>query len=186
MKHCDRPVTQHYAAFPPALAELCILAGTSEHGVCAECGAPWTRVITSKRVLDGEHEVTGSFSLNGDVRGSGPEGVGHWRYSTHREQNGWEPTCACDAEVVPATVLDPFSGSATTLLTARTLGRRSIGIELREAYARMSERRLAQLSLLSEGSRSRPDSPSTRPASDTIGTASRGSQARESASNDEE
>ena len=31
----------HFATFPPALVEPCILAGTSERGVCGECGAPW-------------------------------------------------------------------------------------------------------------------------------------------------
>jgi len=36
--------TGHYAAFPQALAERCIKAGTSERGCCPECGAPWVRV----------------------------------------------------------------------------------------------------------------------------------------------
>ena len=35
----------HFATFPPALVEPCIKAGTSEHGVCGECGAPWVRVV---------------------------------------------------------------------------------------------------------------------------------------------
>ena len=30
----------HFATFPPALVEPCIKAGTSEHGVCGDCGAP--------------------------------------------------------------------------------------------------------------------------------------------------
>jgi DNA modification methylase len=34
----------HYAVFPPELAELCILAGTSARGSCPRCGAPWRRV----------------------------------------------------------------------------------------------------------------------------------------------
>ena len=34
----------HFATFPPKLIEPCILAGTSEKGACAECGAPWERV----------------------------------------------------------------------------------------------------------------------------------------------
>ena len=34
----------HFATFPEELPRRCILAGTSAHGVCAECGAPWTRV----------------------------------------------------------------------------------------------------------------------------------------------
>lgn len=33
----------HFAVFPPALAERCILAGSSERGVCGECGAPQRR-----------------------------------------------------------------------------------------------------------------------------------------------
>ncbi len=33
----------HFAAFPPALVEPCVLAGTSAHGCCPDCGAPWRR-----------------------------------------------------------------------------------------------------------------------------------------------
>jgi hypothetical protein len=35
----------HFATYPPALVEPCIKAGTSERGVCPECGAPWERVV---------------------------------------------------------------------------------------------------------------------------------------------
>lgn len=31
----------HFATFPPDLIEPCILAGTSAHGVCRQCAAPW-------------------------------------------------------------------------------------------------------------------------------------------------
>jgi DNA modification methylase len=34
----------HFAVYPTALVEPCILAGTSEHGCCGKCGAPWTRI----------------------------------------------------------------------------------------------------------------------------------------------
>lgn len=33
----------HFAVYPPALVEPCIKAGSSEHGCCARCGAPWKR-----------------------------------------------------------------------------------------------------------------------------------------------
>jgi DNA modification methylase len=33
----------HFATFPEALVTPCVLAGTSERGGCAECGAPWVR-----------------------------------------------------------------------------------------------------------------------------------------------
>jgi DNA modification methylase len=35
----------HFATFPRKLVEPCIKAGTSERGVCPECGASWRRVV---------------------------------------------------------------------------------------------------------------------------------------------
>jgi hypothetical protein len=127
----------HFAAFPSALARRCILAGSSAHGVCSApgCGKPWVRVVerSFRPMTDRRPEKLAKGSGHKGIDRSRHDGMSPRGYSD-TTTTGWIPTCTHDAPVVPATVLDPFVGSGTTVLAAYALGRRSVGLDLSWSY----------------------------------------------------
>ena len=66
----------------------------------------------------------------------------------HSTTAGWRPTCEHTADPIPATVLDPFAGSGTTLMVARALGRNAIGLDLSLSYLREQARQRLGLDAL--------------------------------------
>ena len=135
----------HFATFPPALVEPCIKAGTSEKGVCGECGAPWVREVSRDLVKDnpGRQPPPLRSKPDGADQGNNRARDGHLPGSRiHVETVGWHPTCDHDAPTAPATCLDIFAGSGTVGLVADRLGRDAILIEISPEYAEMARKRI--------------------------------------------
>jgi DNA modification methylase len=142
----------HFATMPPELAETCIKSGTSEHGCCPQCGAPWERV-TKRTKLKRQRP-------NDYVKRTGEAGTGSACANSVAgvavETVGWKQSCDCQkVEFAPCVVLDPFAGSGTTLAVAKTLGRDSIGIELNPDYIALAEQRIAEAGTVKKTKRPR-------------------------------
>lgn len=124
----------HFATFPEAMVEPCILAGTSAHGACRYCGAPWERIV----------DKTPRGDLHRDQRLKAEAPLDPPRTL------GWSPSCShplFDSDpVVPCVVLDCFAGAGTTGLVAARLGRDFIGIERNAAYLDLARHRLRSVS----------------------------------------
>ncbi len=161
---CPKYTTSHSATFPEKLVEPCIKAGTSERGVCPECGSPWVREM---REIAPRESGPKFAPLAIEASGALPDGPGTHRNTGGRYQKfldahppqttGWRGSCACDArlfeanrpypEPVPATILDPFAGSGTVGRVANRLGRRAVLIDLSADYIDQAMLRNAQAPL---------------------------------------
>lgn len=146
----------HFAAYPPKLVEPIIKCATSDGGCCSECGAPRERVIEDGKPDEDWKKACGADS-NGEYNGQNQK-----LYTEHQAQpasdvkerilrgmstkktTGWKSTCQCSAKTVPCRVLDPFSGTATTLAVATKLTRESTGCEINPQYLKDSDIRDAQ------------------------------------------
>jgi DNA modification methylase len=118
----------HFATFPQALVEPCIKAGTSERGVCPECGAPWRRVTETTTIPQrvGDWKATGETHRNDIDRKGG--------FYPDTRTLTWIRSCTHEGEPIGGVVLDPFAGSGTVGLVAQRLSRRAVLIDLNADY----------------------------------------------------
>lgn len=138
-RHYDLP--DHFAAFPQEWPRRIIL-GWSPSGICVECGEGRRPVVAKNapRPLNWRErqglERDGTNGLGGSSLGCS---------AAEREATITGYACACpddSAPTTPARVLDPFGGTGTTSMVARTLGRFGISVDLSADYCRLARWRI--------------------------------------------
>jgi DNA modification methylase len=146
----------HFATFPTALVEPCVLAGTSAAGCCEACGAPLERIVR-KGAPNLDHQRACGGDAAGAYDGKATKDFAAARAEDasavkarilqglrDRETVGWRRMCRCpETGTVPCTVLDPFAGSGTTGVVAMRHQRRFVGVELNPSYAELARKRIA-------------------------------------------
>jgi len=135
----------HFAVYPSERCEKPIKAACPPK-VCGECGSPYEREVEIERSPGSSPgKGDGDVPIDAQVDG-GHQRDGHDYTRTHIsavKTKGWTKSCDCDTDATePGTCLDPFAGAGTTLLKAKELGRRFVGIELNPEYADMARARV--------------------------------------------
>lgn len=143
----DRPglvFGSFYAPFPPRLRQVLVWRKPVDAGVVGAMHR-WRRDV--EPVF-----MTGTWPRRNDKRSSllvssarlqgGRSGMSS-RYG-HPHAKPVDVLEELITDCPPGVIADPFTGAGSTLVAARNLGRRAIGVEIDEAYCEKAARRLSQ------------------------------------------
>lgn len=133
----------HFAVYPPELCEKPIKASCPPQ-VCADCGTGYTRHRETEDRPDRRDRNVSRDESYGEKTAGWNNNRGSWiGMPKDVVDEWWEQSCDCDTDATePGIVLDPFAGAGTTILKAKELGRRFVGIELNPEYADMARARI--------------------------------------------
>lgn len=127
----------HYANSLPASPGWLVWDKRGAKGINdqSDCELAWTNFLTTARVYYRQ--------WNGAVRGGREQAEG--RVHPAQKPVALFAWCIGKAVLGPnALVVDPFMGSGTTLVAAKELGLRALGMELEERYCEIAAKRLSQ------------------------------------------
>src|SRR4030042_1365707 len=110
-------------------------------GDFADCELAWTNFSTAVRKY--------LWRWNGMLQQ--PNHPKDYRYHPTQKPSGLFSLILADYSSENDLILDPFLGSGTTLVCAKKLGRKGIGIELEEKYCQIAKNRLSQSVMRLEG-----------------------------------
>lgn len=117
----------NYYALPPSRGWLVWYKRDSVPSA-ADVELAWTNLDINARLID--HTIAATNSERNGHPTQKPEAVMRW--------------ALLQAPRDVRTVLDPFTGSGTTLVEAKRFGKRAVGIEREEKYCEVAARRLQQ------------------------------------------
>ena len=138
----------HYATFPSQLCERVIKVACPQE-VCRFCGQPRERIVQVERPdyserfglkdKDAEYREQGKAVWGGNQMSRSLSQIITEAHDSKRSTIGWS-SCDCNEGFVPGVILDPFcGGSGRAARMARKLGRKFIGVDLKEEYLELSK-----------------------------------------------
>jgi hypothetical protein len=130
-----------YAPFPDDLRHVAVMQKQFSTGILAQYG--FRRDIEAIFLTGRWPQSPASLSSVVKTATRGPGGEMS-RRTGHPHAKPLDVMETLIVAVPPGVVSDPFAGSGSTLIAARNLGRRAIGVEIDERYCEIAARRLAQ------------------------------------------
>ncbi len=139
----------HFAVYPEGLIEIPIKAGCPEF-VCKKCGKAREKIYEGKandafnirvrdvkenRIKHTDRIATDKEIKNYKEKCYGGEGIKFIGYTD----------CGCNVGFEGGIVLDPFMGAGTTALVTLKQRKRFIGIEIKQEYIDMANKRIANI-----------------------------------------
>ncbi len=136
----------HFAVYPEGLIEIPIKAGCPEF-VCKKCGKARVKIYQETKTEPIEIYKGQAKKDYSQAKAQNPSDTKRRileSMRTKKEEIGYT-NCGCNADFEGGIVLDPFMGAGTTALVALKQRKRFIGIEIKQEYIDMANKRIAKV-----------------------------------------
>jgi len=145
----------HFATFPEKLIETPIKAGCPQY-VCKKCGKGRVKIYKKgDLVRSGKGHISYGYKGNSKHQKVEKSNISSWSQNfvkdnlipgmSYEQKFIGYTDCGCNAGWEGGVVLDPFMGAGTTAVVAKKQGKKFIGIELKQEYIDMANKRLRKI-----------------------------------------